>query len=209
LAQAQNLVSRLALKGAFMPTESLADEVKKRSAWSMFMGVLTALLGCFLIAYPLATAAITTLMLGWVLIFVAITQIVFALHSQTVGRFFAKVLLAILYGVAGVVLAFFPAVGLPALTMMLGTLLLVYAGVEAGTAFEVRPVEGWGWFLFDAIVTFLVAMLILAKWPSSSIWAIGTLVGASVLMGGISRMMIALGIRSGVGRIERLTPKTA
>jgi uncharacterized membrane protein HdeD (DUF308 family) len=52
-------------------------------------------------------------------------------------------------------------------------------------------------------------MLILAKWPSSSIWAIGTLVGASVLMGGISRMMIALGIRSGVGRIERLTPKTA
>lgn len=192
-----------------MPTENLADDVKRRSAWSMFMGVLTALLGCFLIAYPLATATITTLLLGWVLIFVAITQIVFALHSHTVGRFFAKVLLAILYGIAGVVLAFFPAVGLPALTMMLGTLLLVYAGVEAATAFEVRPVEGWGWFLFDAIVTFLVAMLILAKWPSSSIWAIGTLVGAAVLMGGISRMMIALGIRSSVGRIERLTPKTA
>jgi len=47
-------------------------------------------------------------------------------------------------------------------------------------------------------------MLILAKWPSSSLWAIGTLVGASVMMGGISRIMIASGIRSGVGRIERL-----
>jgi uncharacterized membrane protein HdeD (DUF308 family) len=88
--------------------------------------------------------------------------------------------------------------------MMLGTLLVVYAGVEAVTAFEVRLVEGWGWFLFNAIVAFLVAMLILAKWPSSSLWVIGTLVGASVMMGGISKIMIASGIQSGVGRIERL-----
>ena len=187
-----------------MPTESLASDIKSRSAWSILTGVLTALLGLFLIAYPMATAMITTLLLGWILIFVAIAQIVFALHSQTVGRFFAKVLLAILYGLAGVGLVFFPGVGVASLTMMLGTLLLVYAGVEAATAFDVRPIEGWGWFLFDAIVTFLVAMLILAKWPSSSLWAIGTLVGASVMMGGISRIMIASGIRSGVGRIERL-----
>jgi len=187
-----------------MALYSLADDIKGRSAWSIFMGVLTALLGFFLIAYPMATATITTMLLGWVLIFVAIAQNVFALHSHTVGKFFAKALLAILYGLAGVVLAFFPGVGVAGLTMMLGTLLLVYAGAETATAFKVRPVEGWGWFLFNAIVAFLVAMLILAKWPSSSLWAIGTLVGASVMMGGISRIMIASGIRSGVGRIERL-----
>ena len=124
-----------------MPTESLADDIRRRAGWSMLMGVLTALLGLFLIAYPLATATVTTVLLGWVLIFAAITQIVFALHSQTIGRFFAKVLLAVLYGLAGIGLAFFPMVGVSALTMMLGTLLLVYAGVEAATAFEVRPVE--------------------------------------------------------------------
>src|SRR5215831_18337897 len=195
-------------KEEFMPIYSLADNIKRRSAWSIFIGALTALLGFFLIAYPMATATITIMLLGWVLIFVAIAQNVFALHSHTVGRFFAKVLLAILYGLAGVVLAFFPGVGVAGLTMMLGTLLLVYAGVESATAFKVRPVEGWGWFLVNAIVTFLVAMLILAKWPSNSLWAIGTLVGASVLMGGISRIMIAAGIRSGISRMERLTPRT-
>ena len=192
-----------------MPIYSLADNIKRRSAWSIFIGALTALLGFFLIAYPMATATITTMLLGWVLIFVAIAQNVFALHSHTVGKFFAKALLAILYGLAGVVLAFFPGVGVAGLTMMLGTLLLVYAGAETATAFKVRPVEGWGWFLFNAIVAFLVAMLILAKWPSSSLWAIGTLVGASVMMGGISRIMIASGIRSGISRMERLTPRTA
>ena len=38
----------------------LTEELKKRSAWSIFMGVLTAALGVFLIIYPLATATITT-----------------------------------------------------------------------------------------------------------------------------------------------------
>ena len=192
-----------------MPTESLADEIKSRSAWGILMGVLTALLGLFLIAYPMAVAAVTTLLLGWILIFVAIAQIVFAFHSHSTGGFFSKILLAVLYGIAGVGLALFPVAGVAALTMMLGALLLVCAGVEAAMAFEVRPIEGWGWFLFDALVTFLVAMLILAKWPSSSLWAIGTLVGAVVLMGGISRIMIASRMRSSIGRVERLTPKAA
>ena len=111
------------------------------------MGVITAVLGAFLIAYPLATATITTLLLGWVLIFVGIAQFVFALHSQTVGNFFLKVLFGVLYGITGVALAFFPFEGVEALTGLLGTLLLVQAGLA--TAFQVRPVEGWGWFLFD------------------------------------------------------------
>jgi uncharacterized membrane protein HdeD (DUF308 family) len=191
-----------------MPT-SLTDDIKKRSTWSVFMGILTAVLGVFLITYPLATATITTLLLGWVLIFVAIAQFVFALHSETIGNFFLKVLLGALYGIAGVGLAFFPFAGVAALTVFLGTLLLVYGAVAAVTAFQIRPVEGWGWFLFDAVAGLLVGILILARWPSSSVWAIGTLVGVSVLMGGISRTMIAAKIRSGIGRVEGFSQRAA
>jgi uncharacterized membrane protein HdeD (DUF308 family) len=72
------------------------------------------------------------------------------------------------------------------------------------TAFQVRPVEGWGWFLADAAASFFMGILILAKWPSSSVWAIGTLVGVAVLMGGIARIMIASKIRSGAGSVERV-----
>jgi uncharacterized membrane protein HdeD (DUF308 family) len=185
-----------------MPAQSLTDDIKKRSAWSIFMGILTALLGVFLIAYPLATATITTVLLGWVLIFVAIAQIFFALHSQSVGKFFLKIFLGVLYGIAGVALAFFPLTGVAALTVILGSILLVYGIAAAVAAFQMRPADGWGWFLFDGIATFLVGILILAKWPSSSLWAIGTLVGVAVLMGGISRIMIAAKIRKGAGIVE-------
>jgi uncharacterized membrane protein HdeD (DUF308 family) len=187
-----------------MSTESLIDEVKKRSGWSILMGFVTAALGVFLIAYPLATAAITTLLLGWVLIFVGIAHFVFALHSQTPGRFFLKVLSSLLYGICGITLALFPIQGVAALTAVLGTLLLIQAVLLAVTAFHVRPHEGWGWFLADAAISLLWGVLILAKWPSSSVYVIGTLVGLAVLMSGVSRIMIASKIRSGAAEIGHL-----
>lgn len=174
------------------------------------MGILTAVLGVFLIAYPLATATVTTVLLGWILIFVAIAEVVFALHSQTVGKFFMKLLLAVLYGIVGIALAFFPFRGVAALTAFVGTLLLIYGIVGLVGAFQLRPAQGWGWFLFDALATLAIGILILAKWPSSSIWAIGTLVGVAVLMGGISRTAIAARIRSTVGMVDTTAgPKAA
>jgi uncharacterized membrane protein HdeD (DUF308 family) len=186
-----------------MSTPSLVQEVKKRSGWSIFMGVLSAALGLFLIAYPMATATITTVLLGWTLIFVGVAQFVFALHSQTPGNFFLKILAGALYGITGAALAFAPVAGVEALTALLGTLLLVQAGLATVTAFQIRPLDGWGWYLFDAIVSLALGILILVKWPSSSIWAIGTLVGAAVLMGGISRTVVTSKIRSGAGKVDR------
>jgi uncharacterized membrane protein HdeD (DUF308 family) len=186
-----------------MASPNLIQDVKKRSGWTIFMGVLTAALGMFLILYPLATATITTVLLGWVLIFVGMAQLVFALHSQTVGSFFLKVLLCALYGITGVALAFFPFEGVEALTGLLGTLLLVQGGLLTATAFQVKPLDGWGWFLADAVASVCMGILILAKWTSSSVWAIGTLVGVAVLMGGISRIVIASKIRSGAGKVDR------
>ena len=192
-----------------MSIQSLIQETKKRSGWSIFMGVLSAALGIFLIAYPLATATITTALLGWTLIFVAIAQFVFALHSQTPGNFFLKLLGTAVYGITGVALAFFPFEGVEALTALLGTLLLVQAGLATVTAFQVKPLDGWGWYLFDAACSLALGLLIIIKWPSSSMWAIGTMVGVAVLMGGISRSVLASKIRSGASNVDRVIQGTA
>ena len=192
-----------------MAIENLTDDIKRRSTWSIVMGVLTALLGLFLIAYPLATATVTTILLGWVLIFVAIAEFVFAFHSQSVGGFFLKVLMGLAYGIIGVALAFFPFRGVAALTVFVGTLLLIHGAFAVVAAFRMRPAEGWGWFLFDAACSLLLGFLILAHWPSSSLWALGTLVGVAVLMSGISRIMLAARIRRGIGVIDSTVRRAA
>ena len=182
-----------------MATQSLTDEIKNRSGWSIFMGVLTALLGLFLIVYPMAAATVTTVLIGWVLIFVSIAQIIFALNSQSVGKFFLRIFLAVIYGIAGVILALFPISGVAALTIVLGAFLFAYGVVDIVGAFQMEPVHR-GWFLFDGIVSLLLGISIMSRWPFSSLWAIGTLVGLAVLMGGISRIMIAAKLRK-VARI--------
>ncbi len=192
-----------------MTTHSLTKEIKNRSAWSIFMGVVTAALGVFLIVYPLAAATMTTVLLGWALIFIGIAHFVFALNSQTAGNFFLKVFLSVLYGISGIALAFFPIVGVAALTGVLGTLLLIQAGLLTVTAFQLKPLDGWGWLLVDAGASLLLGLTIIAQWPFSSVWAIGTLVGVSMLMGGISRIMISAKIRSGAANVQRFAQGAA
>jgi uncharacterized membrane protein HdeD (DUF308 family) len=60
--------------------------------------------------------------------------------------------------------------------------------------------------IHDGAVALVMALL---RWPSSSLWAIGTVVGVSVLMGGITRIMIAAKIRSDIGRVEPVTRRAA
>ena len=187
-----------------MATHDVFGEVKSRSGWAIFMGVVTAALGVFLVLYPMLTATITTVLLAWTLIFVGIVQFIFALNSQKVGQFFWKLLSSVVYVGGGAMLAATPVAGVAALTGILGWLLLIQSVLQAITAFQLRPLEGWGWFLFDAVWALLLGVLILAQWPFSSVWAIGTLVGVSVLMSGISRIFIASTIRTGATRLDRL-----
>ena len=190
-----------------MSAQNVIEETKRRAAWSILMGVLTSALGVFLIAYPLVTAKMTTVLLGWVLIFVGIGEFVFALQSRKPGGFFPKLLAAALFAVTGAALAFAPMAGVQALTGLLGTLLLVQAGLAAVTAFQIRPLAGWQWYLVGAGTSF--GLLILMKWPSSSVWAIGTLVGAAVLVDGVVRIVIAAKIQSEAIGLEHLPPSRA
>jgi len=46
--------------------------------------------------------------------------------------------------------------------------------------------------LLNGIVALLLGGLIWVQWPSSSAWAIGTLVGVNLVVTGISRLMFGL-----------------
>jgi uncharacterized membrane protein HdeD (DUF308 family) len=60
---------------------------------------------------------------------------------------------------------------------------------------KLRPARGAVWLLFDGLVTLLLSLLIGVHWPSSSAWAIGTLVGVSMIMSGVARVMMSSAVR--------------
>jgi uncharacterized membrane protein HdeD (DUF308 family) len=182
--------------------QTVSSEIKSRTTWGIFLGILLVALGILLMYYPLATATITTFIFGCILVVAGVVDIVLALRSHTAGNFFVRLLLGIVYAFAGVLLLMFPLWGVAVLTVVLGVVLLFEAGLAAYLGFQMRPVSGWGWFIFDAVITCILGVLILAHWPQSAIWAIGTLVGAAVLVRGITRIALSVGLKKTVRQID-------
>jgi uncharacterized membrane protein HdeD (DUF308 family) len=177
------------------------SEIKSNAGWSVFAGVLIIALGVFLLVYPYLTAAATVLMLGIILLAVAIVELFLAFRFKSAGDFFLKLISAIVYGVTGFLLVAYPITGVTVLTLFVGSMLLVQGVLLAVFGFTAQK-GNRGWLFLDAAVTLLLSFMILARWPSSSVWAIGTLVGVAVIMRGATRIGVSLGIRRTASAVE-------
>lgn len=186
-----------------MATGTLTQEISKRAGWSIFMGILTAIVGIVMIVYPVATAAASTIFVGSALIVAGVAQTIFAFASGSAGKFFLNILLGLLYGIAGISLVATPGIGLVTLTAVLGVMLIAEAVSETFIAFSLPAGAGRGGFLVNAGFSLLLGVMILAQWPVSSVWAIGTMVGAAVLVNGITRAVVSGRIRSDARALGR------
>ena len=170
---------------------TLNQQIEKRAVWGVVAGTFTAIVGLVTILYPAATATVTTLFIGSALIVAAAAEFIFALTAASAGAFFLNVLLAVLYGAGGLALVSRPSEGVAALTAALATLLLIQAGIEFAVAYQLRSTDALWWFFANGLLSTALSLLILFRWPSSSEWAIGTLLGIGVMTAGIARAVVA------------------
>jgi uncharacterized membrane protein HdeD (DUF308 family) len=177
------------------------SEVKSSAGWSVALGVLIVILGIFLLGYPFLAGVATVVTLGGILLAVAIVELVFALCFKSASDFFIKLFSAIIFGITGFLLLAYPGTGLVGLTLFVGGMLLVQGIILAVLGFRAEK-GARGWLLFDAAVTVVVSWMILAHWPTSSVWTIGTLVAVGVIVRGVTRIGSSLAIRRGASLIE-------
>ncbi len=119
-------------------------------------------------------------------------KVVYAFQIRERGGFIWQLLLGVLYAATGVMLFVYPRTGVLTLTLLLGSFLLTEAVFELSLAFRLRPQPNWTWVLGDGIITLILGGIIWFQWPFDAPWIIGTLVGASILSTGISRVMLSL-----------------
>jgi uncharacterized membrane protein HdeD (DUF308 family) len=107
------------------------------------------------------------------------------------------VLVGIAYLCFGGYLIVHPLLGVASLTFALALLFLIEGMLNIVLFFKMRSVHGSSWVLVDGIITLLLGLMIYMQWPSSSAWAIGTLVGISLIFSGVARVMMSLAVRKG------------
>jgi uncharacterized membrane protein HdeD (DUF308 family) len=157
--------------------------------------------GICAIASPLFAGVLIVYVVAWTAIFNGGAQIVYAFRSHGGGKMILELLLGLLYIAAGVFILMHPGGGLLALTLVIACFLLIYGVFALVLAFQLRPHAGWGWVLFDAIITILLGLMIWAHWPINADWVIGTLVGISFIASGVSRLMLSLAVRRVAGKL--------
>lgn len=178
-----------------MSAASPVGLVKHVTGWSIAISVLMIIAGLLAIALPFAAGVAANLLVGWLLVFGGLAHLVFGWHTQGRGGIWWNILLGILYLWVGIYLLVHPLRGLVTLTLALAIYLVAEGILEAILYFHLRPLPGSGWFLFDAVVTFILGLLVYRTWPSSAEWVLGTLIGISILMTGITRLMISMAAR--------------
>src|SRR5262245_21061253 len=159
---------------------TLSSDVHRATTWSIVLSILMIVAGVIAIASPLMAGVVITALVGWLLLFSAVLHLTFAFQASKAGGVLWELLLAIVYGLVGFYVLTNPGVGLVTLTFVLAFFLFVEGILEFVLSIQLRHETGSGWILFDGIVTLILAILIWSRWPSSSVWALGTLVGVSM-----------------------------
>jgi uncharacterized membrane protein HdeD (DUF308 family) len=124
-----------------------------------------------------------------------VAHAVSAFRGGGTGRTIWHLLLAVLYVVGGAYFLTHPLLGLGTLTLFLATILLIEGVVWIVAYFQVRAERGTTWLLLNGVITLLLGVMIWAQWPSSSVWALGTLIGVNLVMTGMSLLFVGSAVR--------------
>lgn len=173
-----------------MNATSTATLAKRAVEWSVVISIAMTAAGLVAIIVP-ATAGITvTVLAGWLLTFSGVAHFIFGWERRTTGVLGWELLVGFLYAVVGCYLLFHIGAALAALTVFLGIYLCIEAILEFVLAYRTRPLPGSGWLAVDGLITLVLAFMMWRTW--SAPWAIGLLVGISMLVSGISRLALSL-----------------
>ena len=172
-------------------TITLVDTIRKDAKSAKWAGIVLVIAGFLSLVAPLAAGLSITVMVGVLLLMGGVAQLLVVFRAGSFGSGLLLALLGILTVVAGGYMLAQPLSALATLTLFLAGYFIALGIVESIGAFGAKPIPGWGWLLFDGIVSFILGVIIWRQFPVSGIWAIGTLVGIRLMISGWT--LIAIG----------------
>jgi len=178
-----------------MTEHSPAEVVRHASTWSIIWGILLIVFGMLAIGSPFLAAIAVNAVIAWLIILAAGVHLMLAFNVHRAGSMIWKLLVGLAYLFFGIYLLMHPVLGVVTLALVLALLFLIEGILDIVLFFQMRSMRGSGWVLGDGIITLLLGLLIYLHWPSSSLWAIGTLVGVSMIISGVTRVMFSLAVR--------------
>lgn len=178
-----------------MNTESNTLQSSRLKA-SILWPVIMILVGMLALWLPIASSIGFARVLGWLMVFDGGFQLIHSFRSKGVGHVVWKVLVALIYLVGGIYLLMHPFLAVALVTLALAIFFLFEGLVDVFSYFATHNAGVSYWVLVNGIVCMVLAVMIWRHWPTATLRVLGVWVGVGMLMTGMSRLMMALAIRT-------------
>jgi uncharacterized membrane protein HdeD (DUF308 family) len=178
-----------------MADQAATNNPVQAARWVTILGAVMIVAGFLAVIAPGPAALAATIFFGAMFFVGGVAEVAHAVATRSETGFGWKLVSGIAMLVLGALFAIFPLAGIATLALLIGGLLLAHGVGSVMVAMKWKPRRGWGWILFDGVLSIVLAILIAAGWPASSIPIIGLLAGFSLISAGVWRIMLARALR--------------
>jgi uncharacterized membrane protein HdeD (DUF308 family) len=174
----------------------LFGDLSRHWGWLLAVGILSVILGVLGLGMTLMLTLVSVLYFGVLMIVIGGVQLIQSFKSAGWKSVVFHILSALLYLAAGIMIVNRPLLASLALTWTLAIMLLAVGVMRVVVGIQHRGTSGSGWAVFGGVITVLLGLMILAKWPLDALWVIGLFLAIELLVNGWTQVFVALAARA-------------
>ena len=183
------------LKPRQLVAHPLFGELGRNWGWLLAVGILSVILGTVGLGMTWMLTLVSVVYFGVLLIVIGVAQLLQTFKAAGWRSTFLQILIGLLYLAAGIMVVSRPLLASLTLTWALGFALIVVGVMRIVVGVQHRGTSGWGAGVVGGIITLLLGLLILAKWPSDALWVIGLFLAIELIVNGYTQILVALAAR--------------
>jgi len=176
----------MTIVGRIFDMETLA----RFSTQTILAGVLMLIIGIVGMLAPGMMSLLVVTLLGWLFITSGIVQ--GYITYKTYRKSFSAWLKPTLSFVTGMLFFIYPVEGIAVAAVMLSAYLLIDAFSSFGFAMDYRPHQWWWMHIVNALISIVLAVLVMAGWPASSLYWVGLFAAISLFFDGVA--LVSMGV---------------
>ncbi len=177
----------------------LLGDLHKNWGWILALGVVFLILGIIGLGMTMFLTLVTVLYFGILILIGGVVQVVRAFRAKGEGNMAFHLVMAVLYGLAGVVIIQHPKLASAFFTAVIAFVLIIQGAMRAFLGFRLREhIESWFWPFLAGLISILLGVIILAHWPISGLWVIGLFIAVEMIVQGWTYIMLGLAAKSAV-----------
>jgi uncharacterized membrane protein HdeD (DUF308 family) len=171
--------------------------LRAKWGWVVALGVVYLITGFVALGSVVLATVASVLVVGVMMIIAGVAEVINAFQLKSWGKFLLWALLGLLYIIAGFMAFENPVFAAVVLTLVLGVSLFASGAMRIFLAFSMKRETPWIWVAISGVITLLLGLLILARWPVNSVYILGLFLGIDLVIAGASWIGIGFGLRRG------------